>query len=153
MLLSIIHDMNKFNESAKEVLKWFQFSRESQYLTIYQKVGTAYYDKPVLDSQWLDAKGSHNNFWLRIKISPAHLELSEDINIDLNLATKIRKNTYKYVGTVIPDDIECADTDEEKMKFKQELEAKGVVFKPDTFEVPYELELRYTSFMRTYIYM
>jgi len=153
MLLSIIHDMNKFNESAKDVLKWFQFSRESQYLTIYQKVGTTYYDKPVLDSQWLDSKNSRNNFWVRIKISPSHLELEEDVYIDVSLATKVRKNIYKYVGTVIPDDIECADTDEEKLKFKQELEAKGVVFKPDTFEVPYELEFRYSGFMRTYIYM
>lgn len=109
MLISIINDMNRFNEPAKEVLKYFGFSHESQYAEIYQMVNGK---KVTLESShYFNPERGHDYSWVEYTVSPDPSVPKESVRVDFNAMQKVARNHYIFRAEINPSN--CASHEED----------------------------------------
>lgn len=148
MLLSIINDVNLFNESPSKVLKWFGFSRDTQYATVYAKINGIKSSKPVVYNMTIkdDPRFRGCGEWCTIQLSN-YSEVKNEYYFTMEDSKRVSKHLYIKSVDIIPDDIEDIDDDreEDKIAKKAELIKQGVVFLPDSYKVHVEFEIHLNS--------
>lgn len=147
MLLSIIHDMNLFHQSAKEVIPYFGFCRDTQYVNVFQRFNGNLV--PLVDSIALSSSRNHY-YWLEdVKVSPDPTvpKVNVQISLDTNKAERLRKNVY-LVKTHVPVSEVEVKTDKTDSDGNPVYEVPSSVRTDATGRIPVEFELHLSAVPR-----